>query len=223
MPETKSPATKSPAGPALRAAPAPPDPARARAQIFPLYGERSLRTGETFTAHADGMAEIVGAVRADPDLLAASYLFGAHDVLRDADDWIRTHFGAAVAQLVSDLRQLMLLSDSVRARMRPAGDAPGREQARDHGRNDAGGAQDAALRRMLLAMVNDLRVVVLRLASRQQTLRYFAAAPREGIETYARETAALYAPLANRLGIWQIKWELEDLSLRFLQPEKYQR
>jgi GTP pyrophosphokinase len=217
MAETQSP-TSAPA----RATPAP-DPARARALIFPLYGERGLRTGETFTAHADGMVEIVGAVRADPDLLAASYLFGAHDVLRDADDWIRTHFGASVAQLVADLRQLMLLSDSVRARMRSAAEAQSREQGRAPGRDEAAGSQDAALRRMLLAMVNDLRVVVLRLASRQQTLRYFSAGRGEGVEAYALETAALYTPLANRLGIWQIKWELEDLSLRFLQPEKYQR
>jgi hypothetical protein len=83
--------------------------------------------------------------------------------------------------------------------------------------------QAAALRRMLLAMVNDLRVVLLRLASRLQTLRYYAATKTGGSEPFARETMALYAPLANRLGIWQLKWELEDLAFRFLEPETYNR
>ena len=74
---------------------------------------------------------------------------------------------------------------------------------------------------MLLAMANDLRVVLLRLASRLQTLRYYAASKAPGPEPIARETMRLYAPLANRLGIWQLKWELEDLSFRFLEPETY--
>jgi GTP pyrophosphokinase len=76
---------------------------------------------------------------------------------------------------------------------------------------------------MLLAMCNDLRVVLLRLASRLQTLRYLAASRHPEAAPFARETLALYAPLANRLGIWQIKWELEDLSLRFIEPETYKR
>jgi GTP pyrophosphokinase len=72
-------------------------------------------------------------------------------------------------------------------------------------------------------MCSDLRVVLLRLASRLQTLRWFAAQKRSDVEAFARETMALYAPLANRLGIWQLKWELEDLSFRFLEPETYKR
>jgi GTP pyrophosphokinase len=70
-------------------------------------------------------------------------------------------------------------------------------------------------------MTNDLRVVLLRLASRLQTLRFYAVNRRPGAEPFARETLDLYAPLANRLGIWQLKWELEDLSFRFLDPETY--
>jgi GTP pyrophosphokinase len=188
-------------------------PDQARALAFPLYADRTLETGEPLREHAQAMAAIVEAVRPDRDLLTAAYLFAVHDVVRDADRWLRGNFGAAVAQLVADLRQLRHLSDSVRTRMRaggqPAGAAPE--------------GQDEALRRMLLAMVNDLRVVLLRLASRLQTLRYLAAHRKAGVETYARETRALYAPLANRLGIWQFKWELEDLALRFLEPDVYQR
>ncbi|MFN7571241.1 MAG: RelA/SpoT family protein [Betaproteobacteria bacterium] len=182
------------------------DPAAARALAVPLYLDRKLTTGEPFVEHADGMVAIVAPLRNDADLLAAAYLFGAHDVLRDADDWLRGRFGDAVAELVADLRQLMRLS----------------ERTRPHGAADATG-QAEALRKMLLAMCNDLRVVLLRLASRLQTLRWCAATKRTGIESFARETLALYAPLANRLGIWQLKWELEDLAFRFLEPETYKR
>jgi GTP pyrophosphokinase len=189
---------------------------------FPLYADRVLETGETCTEHAKGIVDIVRAVRPDADLLAAAYLFCVHDAVRDADRWLRANFGAPVAQLVGDLRQLRHLSDTVRNRMRASGPAAGA----------APDGQDEALRRMLLAMVNDMRVVLLRLASRLQTLRYFAALRKDAVQDfarleslrreYSRETRALYAPLANRLGIWQIKWELEDLSLRFLEPEIYQ-
>jgi GTP pyrophosphokinase len=79
------------------------------------------------------------------------------------------------------------------------------------------------LRKMVLGMVEDVRVVLIRLASRTQTLRWFAKHPLEERHAYARETLDIYAPLANRLGVWQLKWELEDLSFRFLEPEVYKR
>jgi GTP pyrophosphokinase len=188
------------------------DAAAARAVVAPLYVDRRLATGEPYIEHADGIAAIVQPLRDEPDLIAAGYLFAAHDVLRDADDWIRGRFGGNVAQLVSDLRQLMRLSERTRARGEPQVDA---EQ------------QTESLRKMLLAMCNDLRVVLLRLASRLQSLRWFAASKQDGEpglrERLARETLELYAPLANRLGIWQLKWELEDLAFRLLEPDTYKR
>jgi GTP pyrophosphokinase len=187
------------------------DPARTRELVEPLYQDRALRTGEAFLAHAEGIAAIVAPLRPDPDLLAAAYLFGVYDVLREPDEWLRARFGAGVAQLVADLRQLMRLSELTRAQ----GDAGGKA----HGVDD----QAEALRRMLLAMTNDLRVVLLRLASRLQTLRYYAATRQPGSEPFARETLVLYAPLANRLGIWQMKWELEDLAFRFIEPDTYKQ
>jgi GTP pyrophosphokinase len=183
------------------------DLAATRALVEPLYAGKSLRTGEPFIAHADGIATIVAALRPDADLLAAAHLFGIYDVLRDPDDWLRSRFGPTVAQLVADLRQLMRLSELTRTREEARGRAPG--------------DQAEALRRMLLAMANDLRVVLLRLASRLQTLRYYALTKGGGAEPFARETLDLYAPLANRLGVWQLKWELEDLAFRFLEPETY--
>jgi GTP pyrophosphokinase len=188
------------------------DAAGARALIFPLYEGRLLRTGEPFTDHADGIAQIVRSVHEDPDLLAAAYLFGAHEVLRDADEWVRSRAGDAVAVLVGDLRQLMQLSESVRARQ---ADTAGAQRHKP---------QAEALRRMLLAMVNDPRVVVLRLASRLQTMRFLARTPQApGAAPIARETLALLAPLANRLGIWQLKWELEDLAFRLLEPQAFEQ
>jgi GTP pyrophosphokinase len=83
--------------------------------------------------------------------------------------------------------------------------------------------QNEVLRKMVLGMAEDVRVVLIRLASRTQTLRWFAKNKTEERVSYARETLDLYAPLANRLGVWQLKWELEDLSFRYLEPELYKR
>jgi GTP pyrophosphokinase len=83
--------------------------------------------------------------------------------------------------------------------------------------------QTERVRKMLLAFSRDLRVVLLRLASRLQTLRWFAATKRPCPAALATESLQVFAPLANRLGIWQVKWEIEDLSFRFLQPQEYQR
>jgi GTP pyrophosphokinase len=81
--------------------------------------------------------------------------------------------------------------------------------------------QTENIRKMLLAFSRDLRVVMLRLASRLQTLRHFAATKLPVPPGLARESLQVFAPLANRLGIWEIKWELEDLAFRFLEPDTY--
>src|SRR5690606_21969774 len=83
--------------------------------------------------------------------------------------------------------------------------------------------QNEVLRKMVLGMVEDVRVVLIRLASRTQTLRWFSKNESPERNAYARETLDIYAPLANRLGVWQLKWELEDLSFRFLEPELYKK
>ena len=92
------------------------------------------------------------------------------------------------------------------------------------GQNRAGGAQLEALRKMLLAMAQDMRVVLIKLADQVQGLRHAVKAPpSEQRNAVARLAVDIYAPLANRLGVWQLKWEIEDLSLRILDPEIYQR
>ena len=177
----------------------------ARSLVEPLYLDQKLYTGEARLAHADGMAEILRGVREDNELIIAAYFFSVTDCIHDADEWIEKTFGKTVLRLVRDLEQLMRVS----------------QRTRSGNSESSAGYQSEALRRMLLAMCHDLRVVVLRLASRLQTLRWFAKSGAEGAKEYGRETLALYSPLANRLGIWQIKWELEDLSLRLTEPETY--
>ncbi|HZA96570.1 MAG TPA: HD domain-containing protein, partial [Burkholderiaceae bacterium] len=120
--------------------PAPLDLERTLALVEPLYQDKSLVTGESFLAHARGTAEIVAPLRNDADLLSAACLFGVHDVLREPDEWLRARFGTGVAQLVSDLRQLMRLSELTRKQTDLA--------AKRHGSDE----QAEALRRMLLAM-----------------------------------------------------------------------
>ena len=155
--------------------------------------------------HADGMADILRIIRDDDELIAAAYLFAVRDCIHDADNWIEKTFGKNVLSMVRDLENLMKVSN----------------RARSGSKEASATYQSEALRRMLLAMCHDLRVVILRLASRLQTLRWFAKTGAAGAADYGRETLALYSPLANRLGIWQMKWELEDLSLRFVEPRIY--
>src|SRR5690606_23600454 len=94
-----------------------------------------------------------------------------------------------------------------------------REAGETHGAIDT--PQTEKLRKMMLATAADPRIVLMRLASRLQTLRWSVATRTSPDMRLARETLDLYAPLANRLGVWQVKWELEDLAFRFLEPARY--
>ena len=189
---------------------------RALAFIGPLYRDRLLGTGEPAREHALGTARGIAQLRLDVDTRTAGLLFAAHEYLPDAPEKLSAEFGPAVAALVAGISQLNQLRVVTRS---ASGERSGPKQQ----------AQTEVLRKMLLAMVGDIRVVLLRLASRTQTLRYLTrgdTAPgnelaRERREAVARETLDIYAPLANRLGVWQFKWELEDLSFRFLEPETY--
>ena len=174
-----------------------------------LYGERVLGTREPTWSHALGMALIAASLRLDADTRLAALCFAVGDVLGQPADEITPRFGAHVAELVEGLRRLNGLR--VVTHMNATTSAP---EIR---------AQSEVLRKMLLAMVEDIRVVLLRVASRTQTLRYFTDHPGVQRESIARESLDIYAPLANRLGIWQLKWELEDLSFRFLEPDTYKR
>jgi GTP pyrophosphokinase len=180
--------------------------AQARTFAEPLIVGRELPTGEGALAHGDGVAAILAAIGAGPSLCAAAYLVHAADELGDPDAVLATRFGSSQAELVAHARKLGVLQ---RAAQGAQLDAAERQR------------QVERVRKMLLAFSRDLRVILLRLASRLQTLRFYAASRRPCPEDLAAEALQVFAPLANRLGIWQIKWELEDLAFRFLDPENY--
>ncbi|BBP95901.1 GTP pyrophosphokinase [Burkholderia sp. SFA1] len=180
-------------------------------------GDARVSTGELLADHAVGTARIVQTLNVDAHAVAAAALFVLAPHLGDPDKVIAERFGPEVQRLVGDVRKLLRLG-SVSSRATLA-DLP--ENTRDA--QAARRAQVEALRKMLLAFAQDIRVVLIRLASRVQSLRYHAAHKIDPSPDVPRETLEIYAPLANRLGIWQLKWELEDLSFRFEDPVTYKR
>src|SRR5258708_39146958 len=188
--------------------------ARALEFVEPLYAGQALSTGEPVWPHALGLAASLAAIGLDAAGRAAGILFAAPKHLSNSDD-LKNTFGDEIAGLASGVEKLYRLRVATRPKGSAAPEAVRRSAARE---------QNEVLRKRVLCMVEDVRVVLIRLASRTQTLRWFAKnSSLEERHSYARETLDLYAPLANRLGVWQLKWELEDLSFRFLEPELYKK
>ncbi|MGV1046827.1 RelA/SpoT family protein [Limnohabitans sp.] len=183
--------------------------ARARAFAEPLISGESLDTGENILTHADAVAAILAQIGGSAQMQAASYLVYACPHLNKPEDVITKAFGPNLAQLAIQTNHLVHVQRLSRAAETSA-------QLVDDPK-----LQTENVRKMLLAFSRDLRVVMLRLASRLQTLRHYAATKLPVPPALARESLQVFAPLANRLGIWQIKWEMEDLSFRFLEPVTY--
>ncbi|MFM8737664.1 MAG: RelA/SpoT family protein, partial [Betaproteobacteria bacterium] len=182
------------------------DVQRARVFAQPLLEGRALDTGEDAGGHAGGVSTILAGLGAAQSLQAAAYLVYAADFIQKPDEVIARAFGASHGAMVAHTRKLVQIQRA--ARTAQVGE-------------DERAQQTERVRKMLLAFSRDLRVVLLRLASRLQTLRWHAGAKRLCPQALARESLEVFAPLANRLGIWQIKWELEDFAFRFLYPEHY--
>ncbi|OOG38015.1 GTP pyrophosphokinase [Polaromonas sp. A23] len=182
--------------------------ARARAFAEPLIASETLDTGENILAHADAVAAILRAIGGSEAMQAATYLVHACAHLNKPQEVIAKAFGANFAALAMETTKLVNVQKQART-------AETRAQLEDPA------AQTENVRKMLLAFSRDLRVVMLRLASRLQTLRHFAAIRQPCPMAVARESLNVFAPLANRLGIWQVKWEMEDLAFRFLEPDTY--
>ncbi len=178
--------------------------ARARGFAEPLIAHETLDTGENTLAHADAVAAILRHMGGSEAMQAASYLVHACPYLARPQESIARGFGESYAALAIETNQLMAVQRQARE-----GEGP-RAQAEN-------------IRKMLLAFSRDLRVVMLRLASRLQTLRWHAASRTLPPSSVAREALDVFAPLANRLGIWQVKWEMEDLAFRFLEPDTYKQ
>lgn len=156
------------------------------------------RSGEPYIIHPIGVAEILADLGADTPTLCAALL---HDVVEDTKwtlDDIRIEFGDATANLVDGVTKL----ERVAVRTKE-------EQ------------QAESLRKMLLAMAEDYRVLLIKLADRLHNMRTIHHMPREKQEQKASETLSIYAPLAHRLGMQQFKWELEDRSFQCMHPKRY--
>ncbi|ROZ76952.1 bifunctional (p)ppGpp synthetase/guanosine-3',5'-bis(diphosphate) 3'-pyrophosphohydrolase [Ramlibacter sp. WS9] len=185
--------------------------ARARAFAEPFIAAETLDTGENTLAHADAVAAILKSMGGSEAMQAASYLVYAVAHLNKPQEVIAKAFGDSYAALAMETNKLVKIQLQTR-------------EAEDAGRLvDDPKAQTEAVRKMLLAFSRDLRVVMLRLASRLQTLRWHAACKTVAPPSVAREALNVFAPLANRLGIWQLKWEMEDLAFRFLEPDTYKQ
>ncbi|MDQ0011697.1 GTP pyrophosphokinase [Variovorax boronicumulans] len=182
--------------------------ARARAFAEPLIADEKLDTGENTLAHADAVAAIVAKMGGSEAMQAASYLVYSCQHLNRPQEVIAKVFGDNFAALAVETTKLVRVQEQARS-------------ASQGHHIEGAGAQTENVRKMLLAFSRDLRVVMLRLASRLQTLRHAAASKQPAPESVARESLQVFAPLANRLGIWQVKWEIEDLSFRFIEPETY--
>jgi GTP pyrophosphokinase len=169
------------------------------------YGNDCRPSGERYFAHALSVASILAELRLDAHTIAAALQHDLPALKRyDHDACVRV-FGDDVANLIEGLARMEVIRD---LHERPGSTA---EQ------------QAESLRKMILAMARDIRVVFITLAERLDDMRSLKNRPEEEQRRVARETQDLYAPLANRLGIWQLKWELEDLSFRFQEPATYKR
>jgi GTP pyrophosphokinase len=185
--------------------------ARARSFAEPFIAGETLDTGENTLQHADAVAAILKSMGGSEAMQAASYLVYASTHLNKPQEVIAKAFGESYAALAIETTKLVKVQQQARA-------------AEDAGRPvDDPKLQTENVRKMLLAFSRDLRVVMLRLASRLQTLRWHAACKTLAPPSVAREALNVFAPLANRLGIWQVKWEMEDLAFRFLEPQTYKQ
>jgi GTP pyrophosphokinase len=166
-------------------------------------GEELADTGESLVAHSLGTAAILAGMRFDAETVAAALLCGLPEKSLKRDTLL-PRFGPHLTALVAGAAKL--------SRM-------------DHlfTQINAEGGQSEALRQMLLAMTDDIRVVFIKLAERTQALRELADQDESRRRKVASDVRELYAPLANRLGVWQLKWELEDLSCRYLEPDTYRQ
>lgn len=181
--------------------------------VEPFYRDKVELTNTPLLQHALGAASILSKMNMDSASIIAVILHALPEYLPEWQDKVKTDFGSDVCELVegvSRMEQIRQFSEmsSLHTLENKKGD-----QAQ----------QIEILRKMLLAMVQDIRVVLIKLAERTQTMRRLSHADVSQQKIIARETQGIFAPLANRLGVWQIKWELEDLSLRYLEPERYKQ
>jgi guanosine-3',5'-bis(diphosphate) 3'-pyrophosphohydrolase len=167
------------------------------------------KSGEPYLEHPLQVALTLAELQLDTSALAAALL---HDVSENCGipiSEIQSRFGSEIAKLVDGATKLGKLSLKVPGEVEQRGGTATRNEQAEN------------LRKMLVAMAEDLRVVFIKLADRLHNMQTLDALAPEKRRSIAHETAEVYAPLAHRLGIWELKWQLEDLSFRYLEPRKY--
>jgi GTP diphosphokinase / guanosine-3',5'-bis(diphosphate) 3'-diphosphatase len=193
------------------------------------HSEQKRHSGEPYINHCLAVASILADLRVPPEVVAAGLL---HDTVEDTTITlhdIHRDFGKTIAILVDGVTKLTNLPrvsrDDQHAENGNGNGSNGSEPSESLPSNIAlGRKQDLVsetLRKTFLAMGDDVRVVLIKLADRLHNMRTLGFMPEHKRKRIAKETLDIFAPLANRLGIWQIKWELEDLGFRYLNPEKY--
>jgi len=205
---------------------------RAYAYAAEKHEGQTRRSGEPYITHPLAVATILTELEMDDSTLAAGLL---HDVVEDCGvsrEQIAQEFGEEIADLVDGVTKLKLADFEARNEAEPGArvDAPpvaepavpeAAEAIARKKRHGETSKSAANLRKILLAMAKDLRVMVIKLADRLHNMRTLSAMPEHRQKKVAQETLQIFAPLAHRLGIWQIKWQLEDLAFKYINPEAY--
>ena len=179
---------------------------RAYDRAAAAHGDHLRKSGEPYIIHPEEVAGILADLRFDVDTIAAALL---HDVAEDTVIPIAvlaSEFGQQVGHLVDGVTKLKHVRDRV---------------SNDPLALGISDPQIESLRKMYLATGKDVRVILIKLADRLHNMRTLKYMSEEAQKRISAETLEIYAPLADRLGIYQIKWELEDLAFQFLEPEKY--
>jgi GTP pyrophosphokinase len=169
-------------------------------------GDQVLETGESQVRHLLSTADILVQLDMDPETLVAAVLNGCLSRSGISEAELQTRFGPSIASMVVDLARIDQIAN--------VDAAIAVKDLAEHEEN---------LRRLLLGIAEDVRVVLVVLAERLHLMRSVKNLEEGRRRKIAQDTQRVYAPLANRLGVWQIKWELEDLSLRYLEPKEYKR
>lgn len=180
---------------------------------------QTLASGLPYISHCAAVAAILGELTVPPDLIIAGLL---HDVLEDTPtslEDIKKEFSPEIASLVDGVSKLNHLPNLLRGDQHAETADKKIEAAPKKKSRDEDIAE--ALRMTFLAMSDDIRVVIVKLADRLHNMRTLSYCNEEMQKRMAQETLEIFAPLANRLGIWQIKWELEDLAFRYVAPKEY--
>lgn len=181
------------------------------------HHDQTRLTGDPYICHPLAAAEILADLEMDAESIAACLL---HDVVEDQGksiDEIKSRFGDEVAMLVDGVTKLKLADfefDADEDEEAKRDDVPKKKRAEFRR-----GAEN--LRKIFLAMARDLRVMVIKLADRMHNMMTLEGLPADRRARVAHETMQIYAPLAHRLGIWKLKWALEDLSFKYIEPEAY--